>query len=297
MKICVVLLSFVFFKSFAADFSSPIMTLNNQKTSLNQFVGSKPVYVKFWASWCKPCMKEMPHLQESFDKYGNAVNVLAINIDLNETDENIRNVVEQFGLTLPIYKDEHGRLARELEFIGTPYHVLIDKDGDVVHKSNAANEDLDRKLHILAQQQQNKLPTIALQSPTGKNQNLTFNNNSYTALYLTSTWCDWYLKDTRPKMSKACIDGQYEINKLAKNNSNIQWQILASHLWTESNDLKAYVDKYKIEIPVNVDTQGDAFFSFKVRDLPTLILFKGKDIIGRTSNIAKFENLIQNTVK
>lgn len=297
VKVCLMLLPLVLFKSIAADYSTPLKTLDNQTTSLSKFVGSKPVYVKFWASWCKPCMQEMPHLQESFDKYGNSVHVLAVNIDLNETDENIQSVVEKFGLTLPIYKDDNARLARELEFIGTPYHVLIDKDGDVVHKGNAANEDLNRKLHILAQQQQNKLPTITLQSAAGITQHLTFNNDSYTALYLTSTWCDWYLEDTRPIMSKACIDGQHKINQMAKDNRNIHWQLLVNHLWTASSDLKAYVDKYKIKISADVDTNGDAFFSFKVKTLPTLILFKGAKVIGRTSDVNDFEDLIQKTFK
>ncbi|WP_077338681.1 redoxin domain-containing protein [Pseudocolwellia agarivorans] len=281
----------------AADFTVPLTTLDNQVTSVEKLMGKKPIYLKFWASWCQPCMKEMPHLQENFDTYSNSIQFLAINIDLNETDENIKNVIEKYGLTLPIYKDDNGRLAQELEFNGTPYHVLIDKEGDVVHKGNVADEALDRKLHILAQQHENKLPAIVLESASGKAQSLNFENDKYTALYITATWCDWYLEKTRPAMSKACIAGQNLVNKLADKYPHINWQLLTSDLWTESKDLQEYINKYNIKISANIDRKGDAFFNFKIKHLPTLILLKGNEVVDRTTDVEAFEGLINKALR
>lgn len=286
------LLLFCNYQTKAIDFSVPLTTLDKQVTYVEKLIGQKPIYMKFWASWCQPCMKEMPHLQGNFNTYGDSIQFLAINIDLNETDENIKSVIEKYGLTLPIYKDDDGRLAQELEFNGTPYHVLIDKEGDVVHKGNVADEALDRKLHILAQQHENKLPTIMLENATGKTQPLNFDRDKYTALYISATWCDWYLAETRPAMSQACIAGQNLVNKLADKYTTINWQLLTSDLWTESKDLQAYIDKYNIKIPANVDRKGDAFFNFKIKHLPTLILLKGNEVVERTTNVEAFEGLI-----
>lgn len=297
-KVCLcsfILLSLYISVAKAANFSSPLTKLDGDEISVMEFIGKKPVYLKFWASWCKQCMKEMPHLQDSFDAYGKDVEVFSINIGLNETDPNIRKVIENFKLNLPIYKDDKGALARELDFIGTPFHVLIDKEGDIVHKGHEASEELDRKLNILAQQQQNKLPTIVIENLVGEAVNLNFNDKDYTALYLTSTWCDWYLADTRPKMSLACIEGQQLANQLSKTYSDVNWQTLTSHLWTGKEELHKYIEKYQVEMPISIDSQGDAFFNYKIKQLSTLVLLKGSKVIGRTNDIDMFESLLKQT--
>ena len=58
----------------APNFS--VKTLNGKEITLSDFVNDKPVYLKFWATWCSYCKVEMPHLQAIYDENGEQIEVL-----------------------------------------------------------------------------------------------------------------------------------------------------------------------------------------------------------------------------
>jgi len=278
------------------ELSHTLTSLKGDAVVVSDLVGKKPIYLKFWASWCKPCMKEMPHLQHSYEEYSEDIHILAVNIDLNETDQDIQNVVERYGLTLPIYKDDEGQLARALNFVGTPYHVLLDTDGDVVHQGHTADADLDRKMSLIAKQSAGQLPVIELSDDSGQSLSIS-DYSDKQILYFTATWCDWYLRDSRPNVAKDCIDGQKRINDLSLEHKELGWRVLTSHLWTGNKDISDYIDKFKVQQPVYVDVKGDAFFTFKVKSMPTLILLHKGKVWARSKDVNQFDNLVQRFVQ
>ncbi len=85
----------------------PITLLSGQTVKLSQYKGKKPVYLKFWATWCQPCRKEMPHLQHTFEKYGDKIQVIAINLGVNDDLESVKAIQKEFGLSVPITIDEN----------------------------------------------------------------------------------------------------------------------------------------------------------------------------------------------
>jgi len=121
-------------------FNLPITTLSGDTFTLGDYQNRQPVYLKFWATWCQPCREEMPHLQRAFEKYGDRIKIVAVNIGINEDAKAIEATVREFGLTLPIAIDSSGQLSKAFNMIGTPYHVLIDKAGNVVHHGHKASE-------------------------------------------------------------------------------------------------------------------------------------------------------------
>lgn len=58
----------------------PIPLILGEETSLAEYRGEKPVYLKFWATWCQPCRKEMPHFEHVQSEYGDAVKVIGVNL-------------------------------------------------------------------------------------------------------------------------------------------------------------------------------------------------------------------------
>lgn len=267
-------------------FDFPITTLSGDTFTLGEFKNRQPVYLKFWATWCQPCRKEMPHLQHTFEEYGDNIKIVAVNLGINEDMDAIDATMLEFGLTLPITIDSSGKLSKAFNMIGTPYHVLIDKDGNVVHHGHKASKELDRKLAQLSDRQAIDLPSAPLQHAESQSLDLNQQTDEISALFFLSTWCDWYLKDTRPTMSANCTNAQNLVNLLYKDNPQLNWRGIASRLWTSNKELDTYKDKHRIEYPLVIDASDDTFIEYGVKSLPTLVLTKNGSEIFRATDFS-----------
>lgn len=89
----------------------------------------------FWATWCQPCIAEIPHLTEFHEKYREkGFRVVSINIDDPE-GEKIPAFVERFGINYPLLIDDEGRSEAQLGGIDAlPTSFLIDRNGRVARK-------------------------------------------------------------------------------------------------------------------------------------------------------------------
>lgn len=84
----------------------------------------------FWATWCAPCLREMPLLQETYEQHGDELVVLGIAIDEPGA---VREFVTELGITYPILIGAADVFATQRAWgnrSGTlPYTVLVDRDG------------------------------------------------------------------------------------------------------------------------------------------------------------------------
>lgn len=251
--------------------SLPIPLMGGDVVNLDKYKGVKPVYLKFWATWCQPCMREMPHFQEMQKRYGDSVEIISINLGINDTEEDVNKVISKFGLTMPTVIDESGELAQAFKFVGSPYHLLLDRNMNLVHRGHKASESLDNKLALLSNKK-----AINPISPTVLNEmeselvipNL---NTGSSGIFFTATWCDWYLKDTKPKASENCSRSQEEFNKLVKIYPSVNWVLVVSRLWTAESDLVKYSEKYKIPVSGFIDVSNKMFMNYAINTFPTLV--------------------------
>ncbi|WP_286269233.1 TlpA family protein disulfide reductase [Thalassotalea hakodatensis] len=265
--------------------NEPILLLSGEQTSLANSLDKKPVYLKFWATWCQPCLKEMPHFQHVQEEYGEAVDVISINIGINDDINSINKVIEKFGLTMPTTIDKSGDLAKAFNFIGTPYHLLFDKQMNLVHLGHEATESLDNKISLLSQQRTVELLDSNKLIDHETRLTLSLNDGRIHALFFSATWCDWYLKDSRPAVSQRCINAQKIVSALAKKFPNVSWQGLVSRLWTGDSDLAAYKKKYAINYLVDIDKSNSIFHQYGVNELPELILIKDNEVLFRSNRL------------
>jgi len=117
-------------------------TLNDvdgNSVSLSQYSGKgKPVILSFWATWCKPCVAEMPHLQKLYDAQ-KAV-VLAISLDGPETEAEVAPFIKSKGFTFPVLLDTETRAASLYNpRRAAPFTVIIDKGGKIVKRRDGFN--------------------------------------------------------------------------------------------------------------------------------------------------------------
>jgi thiol-disulfide isomerase/thioredoxin len=93
----------------------------------------KVVYLDFWASWCKPCQKSFPWMNNLMAKYP-AENFTVITINLDAESEAMHQFLGKVKADFDIYHDPSGQIAEQFKIEGMPTSYLIDASGKVVKK-------------------------------------------------------------------------------------------------------------------------------------------------------------------
>jgi len=106
-------------------------TLEGGELSLHELTGT-PQVVNLWASWCPPCVAEMPDLERVHLDLGEQVRFVGINTQDDLTQA--RALAERTGVTYQLTLDPDGAMFRDLEVVAMPTTLLVDADGVIVHR-------------------------------------------------------------------------------------------------------------------------------------------------------------------
>lgn len=126
----------------APDNAAPDFTVvdrDGNSHKLSDFQG-KPVVLNFWASWCGPCKSEMPDFQAAFEKYGDEIHFLMINLTdgVQETVDSASGFIDKQGYTFPVYYDTAISAAMAYGVTSIPVTYFIDSDGNLVAYGSGA---------------------------------------------------------------------------------------------------------------------------------------------------------------
>jgi thiol-disulfide isomerase/thioredoxin len=105
-------------------------TLTGEPFALDD-IQAKFLVVNFWASWCAPCLAEMPELErlhQSIKEHGGTV----VGVAVDDTPGNIAGIVAQYGITFPVLLDGQGSSKRLYEIKGLPETYVLDQEHRVV---------------------------------------------------------------------------------------------------------------------------------------------------------------------
>ena len=108
--------------------SLEVKDINDNKTDiLNESFNL--LLINFWATWCSPCTKEMPSLNELQSKFEkNQLKIVTIATGRNNPNK-IVNFFEEYNLSnLENYRDPKGKLALDLGVVGLPFSIIISRD-------------------------------------------------------------------------------------------------------------------------------------------------------------------------
>lgn len=109
----------------APDFE--LVDLEGDKVRLSDYKG-EGVFLNFWGTWCPPCKKEMPYMENMYKEFEEkGVHVLAVNIKQSKfTVETFR---DQYNLSFPMVIDKDESVRRAYDVLPLPTTIMINKDG------------------------------------------------------------------------------------------------------------------------------------------------------------------------
>lgn len=106
-----------------------ITAADGSAAHLADFSGS-PLVVNLWATWCTPCVKEMPAFQTVADGLGNRVAIIGINV--GDDAAAAATFAGGLGVSYPQYTDPDGALSTALGVTGLPATAFVAPDGTVL---------------------------------------------------------------------------------------------------------------------------------------------------------------------
>jgi peroxiredoxin len=115
----------------APNFSLP--DLDGKMVSLSDYRG-KVVLLNIWATWCPPCVEEMPSMEKLYQALqGEGFEILAVSIDESGVQD-VLPFMKKHKLSFPVLIDHKGTLKGLYQTTGVPESFIIDKDGILVEK-------------------------------------------------------------------------------------------------------------------------------------------------------------------
>lgn len=107
--------------------------INGNEIAIMDEIAKKDItIIDFWASWCGPCMREMPNIKALHEEY-KELGIIGISLDEDETSW--KNAISELSLTWTQLSDLQGwnnKAARLFEVSSIPYTIVVTKDGTII---------------------------------------------------------------------------------------------------------------------------------------------------------------------
>jgi thiol-disulfide isomerase/thioredoxin len=111
-------------------------SISGEKISFHDELAKGPVVISFWATWCKPCLKEMPHLDRLAEQYAGQISVLAVSTDASKSVAKVAPFVRSKGFdNLTVLLDPGAELQNLLQ-VGSivPFLIMFDAEGREIYR-------------------------------------------------------------------------------------------------------------------------------------------------------------------
>ena len=112
----------------APRFTAPL--IGGGSTELDDYLGG-PLIVNFWSSWCPPCRKEIPDLENVWKEHKeDGITILGVNVQ--DDEQNAELYLAEFGVTFPNVIDLGGKITVDYGVTGLPVTFFISSEGKVI---------------------------------------------------------------------------------------------------------------------------------------------------------------------
>ena len=114
--------------------SFELRTMDGELLRLVDYRGKKAVYLVFWNTWCSYCIENAPRYTILKEKFGDRVEIIAVNTTWSDSKEEIELYQQRFGVNYPIAMDNGEALTGRYDVSGVPTEFIIDINGVIRYR-------------------------------------------------------------------------------------------------------------------------------------------------------------------
>jgi peroxiredoxin len=110
-----------------------LQNLDGRYVTYDDIGKGKILYLSFWATWCRPCVKELHEAAKIYGKYSEkGFEVVAVSIDDVKTKSRVKPFVKSQRFTFPVLLDPEKKYYKKFHSPSPPYSLLVGRDGTIV---------------------------------------------------------------------------------------------------------------------------------------------------------------------
>lgn len=115
--------------------------LNGKPVDLGRYLGKRPVFLEWWATWCEQCDALLPRVRAARAELGDRVQFVGINVAVNQSPERVRRYIESNDVPFRTLYDDEGASTRAYAAPTTSYVVIVDRAGRVAYTGTGGDQD------------------------------------------------------------------------------------------------------------------------------------------------------------
>ena len=149
---CIILMCAMSYAAMAMLPSVQLKDINGKTVNTAKLSNKgKPMIISFWATWCKPCIRELKAIHEVYADWQEetGVRMIIVSIDDAQNAQKVRPLVDGFGWEYEVLLDPNGDFKRAMNVQSVPHVFVLDGEGNIIHNHSGYTDGAESELYEL----------------------------------------------------------------------------------------------------------------------------------------------------